>query len=111
MLLKTGKGHRSELNNLVTVAQCKMFHFVPAEFGSLITGKPRETTAVLVLCSRTLQCSLEMSRKTFRKINHLNFFCQLVLVEKQKKKNNQNLPKLTYHRVRPVSVGDSIPRL
>lgn len=92
VLVKTGKGHRSELNDLVAVAQCQMFHFVPVEFGSLIAGelRPRETTAVLVLCSRVLQCSLEMSIKTFGKINHLNSFCQLVLVEKQKKPTKTN---------------------
>lgn len=64
VLVKTGKGHRSELNDLVAVAQCQMFRSAPVEFGNLITVelRPRETTAVLVLCSRTLQCSLETFR-------------------------------------------------
>lgn len=87
MLVKTGKGHRSELNDLVAVAQCQMVHFVPVEFGSLITGelRPRETTAVLVLF---VQCSLEMSIKNVRK----NKPPKLLLSSCVGRKTNQKKP-------------------
>lgn len=69
VLVKTGKGHRSELNDLVAVAQCQMFHFVPVEFGSLITGelRPRETTAVAFCAPERYNVPLKCPEKRSEK--------------------------------------------
>lgn len=37
LLVNAGKGQRSKLNDLVVVGQRPMFHFVPVDFGYLIT--------------------------------------------------------------------------
>lgn len=56
LLVNAGKGHSSKLNDLVVVCECQTFHFVPVEFGYLITGELRLRQTTAECCNVACKC-------------------------------------------------------
>lgn len=99
LLVNAGKGHCSKLNDLVVVDQCQMFHFVPVDFGYLITGEPRlrSTTAKF--------CSVAWKYPGKRSINKL---AKLLLSSRVGEKK---IPTDSSSQVRRVPVDDSVTQV